>query len=79
MFGERPEHFTDVQTVSMRELEKHQTYLKRLESFPLKKAEYYQNLRESTGAKSVRALSEITGEDWSYIAKVLRTLELPSF
>ncbi len=61
----------------MRVWEQHQTYLKRLENFPLEKAEYYQNLKQSTGAKSVRALSEHTGEDWSYIAKVLRTLDLP--
>ncbi len=27
--------------------------------------------------KSVRGLSEITGEDWSHIARVLKTLELP--
>ena len=61
----------------MRELEKHQTYLKRIENFPLEKAKYYQSLKESTGVKSVRALSEITGEDWSYIAKILRIPELP--
>ena len=37
----------------------------------------YRNLQESSGIKSVRGLSEITGEDWSYIARVLRTLGLP--
>ncbi len=26
---------------------------------------------------SVRGLAKITGEDWSYIAKILRTLDLP--
>ena len=76
-FGERPEALLDVQTINQRILEKHQTYLKRLENFPLKKAEYYRNLQESKGVKSVRALSEITGEDWSYIARVLKVLELP--
>ena len=43
----------------------------------LKKALYYRDLQESSGVKSVRGLSEITGEDWSYIARVLKTLELP--
>jgi hypothetical protein len=51
--------------------------LERLENFPLKKAEYYRELQRTTGIKSVRGLSEITGEDWSYIAKLLKTLELP--
>ena len=32
---------------------------------------------ESTGASSIRHLAEITGEDWSYLAKLLRTLDLP--
>lgn len=31
----------------------------------------------STGASSIRQLAEMTGEDWSYIAKVLKTLGLP--
>ena len=39
---------------------------------------FYRNLQHSTGTKSVRGLSEITGEDWSYIARVLKTLELPA-
>ena len=77
VFGERPENLTDVDTIDQRIWEKHQTYLRRLEDFPLKKATYYRGLQESTGIKSVRGLSEITGEDWSTIAKVLRTLELP--
>lgn len=77
VFGERPSDLADVQSIDKRILEKHQTYLKRIENLPLKKAAYYQNLRESTGVKSVRGLSEITGEDWSYIARVLKTLELP--
>ena len=76
-FGQRPDDLLDVQTINQKIWQKHQAYLKRLENLPLKKAEYYQNLQESNGAKSVRALSEITGEDWSYIARVLKTLELP--
>jgi len=77
VFGKCPEDLQDVQTIDQRIWEKHQTYLKRVENFPLKKAAYYRSLKESTGVKSVRALSEITGEDWSYIARVLKTLELP--
>lgn len=79
VFGERPEDLQGVQTIDKRIWEKHQTYLSRIESYPLKKAVYYRNLQESTGVKSVRGLSEITGEDWSHIARVLKTLELPEF
>lgn len=79
IFGERPEDLQNAQAIDKRIWEKHQTYLKRAENFPLKKAAYYRNLQESTGVKSVRALSEITGEDWSYIARVLKTLELPEY
>jgi len=78
IFGERPEVLAQAGTIDQRILEKHQTYLRRLESFPLKKAAYYRQLQDSTGIKSVRGLSEITGEDWSYIARVLKTLELPA-
>src|SRR3989338_3296810 len=77
IFGERPGNLCAIKTVDQRIWEKHQTYLKRLENFPLKKARYYQQLKETTGIKSVRGLAEITGEDWSYIARVLKTLELP--
>ena len=77
VFGERPKDLESVEAVNQRVWEKHQTYLKRLENFPLKKAEFYRNLQESAGVKSVRGLSEITGEDWSYIARILKTLELP--
>ncbi len=77
VFGERPKDLESVEAVNQRVWEKHQTYLKRLENFPLKKAEFYRNLQQSAGVKSVRGLSEITGEDWSYIARVLKTLELP--
>ncbi len=78
VFGERPEGLAEAGTIDQRIWEKHQTYLQRLENFPLKKATYYRQLQESTGVKSVRGLSEITGEDWSYIARVLRTLDLPA-
>ena len=78
VFGERPEDLAQAGTIDQRILEKHQTYLRRLENFPLKKAAYYRQIQDSTGIKSVRALSEITGEDWSHIARVLKTLELPA-
>jgi len=77
IFGERPADLEDIQSIDKRIWEKHQTYLKRIENFPLKKAAYYRNLQESAGVKSVRGLSEITGEDWSYTARVLKTLKLP--
>ncbi len=77
VFGERPKELDEVETVDQKVWKKHQTYLQRLENFPLKKAAYYRGLQESTGVKSVRSLSEITGEDWSSIARLLKTLELP--
>ena len=76
-FGNRPEHLSEVNTIDQKIWEKHQTYLKRLDNHPLKKAEYYLTLKRSKGVNTVRELAEITGEDWSYVAKVLRTLELP--
>ena len=77
-FGQRPDELANVPTIDQRIWEKHQTYLKRLDNHPLKKAEYYSTLKRSKGVNTVRELAEITGEDWSYIAKVLRTLELPA-
>ncbi len=77
VFGERPEALSNCGIPDQRDIERYRTYLTRLENFPLKKAEYYRDLQESTGIKSVRGLSEITGEDWSSVARVLRTLELP--
>src|SRR3989338_5737281 len=52
--------------------ERHQSHLNRLSRFPLDKAEYYQRLKEAHGVNTVRGLSKITGENWSYIAKILR-------
>ena len=57
VFGERPEDLQNVQCIDKRILEKHQTYLKRIEDYPLKKAAYYQNLQGTSGVKSVRGLS----------------------
>lgn len=77
VFGERPQDLANAETIDQRIWGKHQTYLCRLENFPLRKAAYYRQLQESTGIKSVRGLAEVTGEDWSTIARVLKTLELP--
>jgi hypothetical protein len=76
-FGYRPEDFNYIDTINNRALKKHQAYLNRLEQFPLDKAELYLRLKEAHGVSTVRGLSKITGEDWSYIAKVLRLLDLP--
>jgi len=75
--GNRPEDLEHIVTIEKRAWERHLTHLDRLERFPLDKAEYYINLKESHGVNSIRALGKLTGEDWSYIAKILRTLELP--
>lgn len=75
--GNRPEDLAYIDTIGQKTLERHQAYLNRLERFPLEKAEYYLRLKESRGVNTVRGLSEVTGEDWSYIARILRTLNLP--
>ncbi len=62
---------------TQKDLQKHRIFQKRLENNPIKKAEYFKRLMESTGASSIRQLAEMTGEDWSYIAKLLRILNLP--
>lgn len=75
--GERPEDLDCITTIEKRGWERHLTYLKRLERFPLDKAEYYLRLKESQGVNSIRGLAKITGEDWSYIAKIIKTIDLP--
>jgi hypothetical protein len=75
--GSRPEDLAHLDTIEQKAWEKHQAYLNRLERLPLEKAGYYIRLKEAHGVNTVRGLSKITGEDWSYIAKILRTLELP--
>jgi hypothetical protein len=75
--GARPEDLVDIDTINKRIWKKHSYYLYRLAQFPLDKAEYYQRLKEVHAVNTVRGLSEITGEDWSYIAKVLRIMVLP--
>jgi hypothetical protein len=74
--GNRPKDLDHLITIEKRSWERHLAHLNRLERFPLDKAEYYIRLKETYGVNSVRGLGKITGEDWSYIAKILRTLEL---
>ena len=74
--GARPEDLADIDTINKRVWKKHRYYLYRLAQFPLDKAEYYQRLKEVHAVNTVRGLSEITGENWSYIAKILRLLDL---
>lgn len=75
--GARPEDLADIDTINKKVWKKYQYYLYRLAQFPLDKAEYYQRLKEVHAVNTVRGLSEITGENWSYIAKILRVLSLP--
>ena len=74
--GNRPEDLDQITKIEKRAWERHTAHLNRLERFPLDKAEYYLRLKESHGVNSIRVLARITGEDWSYIAKIIRTLEL---
>ncbi|MBF0384355.1 MAG: hypothetical protein HQL27_00645 [Candidatus Omnitrophica bacterium] len=66
-----------IETIDKSAWERHLAHLNRLDTFPLDKAEYYLRLKESHGVNGIRGLAKITGEDWSYIAKILRTLDLP--
>jgi len=72
-----PKELSEVETIDQKVLKQHEVHLRRLENFPLKKVAFYRNLQQTTGIKSVRGLSEATGEDWSYIVRILKTLELP--
>lgn len=75
-FGHRPEDLAHIETIEQKAWKKHQAHLKRLERFPLEKAEYYQRLKKVHDIKTVRGLAAVTGEDWSYIARILKTLTL---
>jgi len=75
--GQHPEDLADVDTIEQKAWERHQSYLNRLEQFPLEKAEYYARLKEARGVTTVWGLAKITGEDWSHIARILRAQELP--
>ena len=65
--GYRPEDLAHIDTIEQKVWKKHEAHLNRLEQFPLEKAEYYLRLKEAHGVSSVRGLSTISGEDWSYI------------
>jgi len=75
-FGYRPQDLAHLETIEKKALKKHQSYLNRLERFPLDKAEYYLRIKETNGITSIRSLAKITGEDWSYVARILKTLDL---
>lgn len=72
--GEKPEVLGDG-SVTERAWHNYQAYLNRVR--PVARAEFYKRLLERNGCKSIRALSRITGEDHSRIARVLKVLELP--
>ena len=74
--GTRPEDLENIATIEQKAWQKHLTHLARLDHFPLDKAEYYLRMKESHGVNSIRGLAKITGEDWSYIAKIIKTLNL---
>lgn len=77
LLEKRPNGLKNGAVPTQRDIQAHQVAQKRFAEHPIKKAEYYQRLMQSTGASSIRRLAEITGEDWSYLAKLLRVLTLP--
>jgi len=74
--GYRPEDLAHIDTIEKKVWKKHQSYLKRLDRFPLDKAEYYLRIKEAYGINSIRGLAKMIGEDWSCIARILKTLDL---
>jgi len=74
--GYRPEDLSQIDTIDQNAWKKHQSYLNRLERFPLDKAEYYLRIKEAYGINSIRGLAKMIGEDWSCISRVLKTLDL---
>jgi hypothetical protein len=72
--GEKPEVFGEG-SITERAWHNYQVYLNRVR--PVTRAEFYKRLLERHGCQSIRALSRITGEDHSRIARVLKVLELP--
>jgi len=76
-FGHRPSDLSHIDTIEQKAWKKHQTYLNRLEQFPLDKAEYYLRIKEAYGINSIRGLAKMIGEDWSHISRILKTLDLP--
>jgi hypothetical protein len=61
--------------VDQRAWQQYQSYLSRVR--PVARAEFYKRLMERQGLKTTRAVSRVTGEDHSRIARVLKMLELP--
>ncbi len=76
-FGCRPEDLSHIKTINKKAWKKHKIHLNRLDRFPLDKAEYYLRMKEAHGVSTVRGLSKLIGENWSYIAKILRIVGLP--
>ncbi len=72
--GERPGGLPDGSTVTERAWKRYQAYLNRVS--PIDRADFYARLRER-GFGSVRAMAQVTGEDWSRVARLLKLLELP--
>ena len=56
-FGYRPEDLAHIDTIEQKAWEKHEVYLKRLERFPLDKAEYYARMKEIHGISTVREIA----------------------
>jgi len=75
-FGCRPEDLAHIDTIEQKVWKKHQSFLNRLDRFPLDKAEYYLRIKEAYGINSIRGLAKMIGEDWSCISRILKTLSL---
>jgi hypothetical protein len=61
---------------SQRAWQTYQSYLGRVRV--VARADFYKRLMARHGCTSIRALSRITGEDWSRICRILKILELPA-
>jgi len=74
--GIRSEDLANIEIIEQKAWQKHLIHLDRLDHFPLDKAEYYLSMKEAHGVNSIRGLAKIIGEDWSAIAKIIKTLNL---
>jgi len=75
-FGYRPKDLDSIDTIEQKSWKKHQSYLNRLDRFPLDKAEYYLRIKKVYGINSIRGLAKVLDEDWSCVSRILKIVSL---
>lgn len=72
----KPGALRDDGPVDQRAWRHYQAYLSAVR--PVARADFYKRLMDRKGIKSIRGLAQVTGEDWSRVARVLKILDLPA-